>query len=121
MSAMLRQISCPNCGGPLQVESAFTTLLVSVIPASRSTSMTPALTWPAKRPGLPSILRGCRWALRAKSKGRAFACWGECAISTRMALGTRGGLQFDNQRIGVARDKAGILLRRTITKKAKTY
>ena len=25
---MPKQISCPNCGGPLQIESAFTTLLV---------------------------------------------------------------------------------------------
>jgi len=25
---MPKQIACPNCGGPLQVESAFTTLLV---------------------------------------------------------------------------------------------
>jgi hypothetical protein len=25
---MLKQLSCPNCGGLLQIESAFTTLLV---------------------------------------------------------------------------------------------
>jgi hypothetical protein len=106
---MARQFSCPSCGGPLQIESAYTTLLVcnycgaSLYVRDTGVDITGKTAKLAEFPSRLSI------GATGKVKGRAFKVLGRVRYQNEDGFFDEWFLQLDNQQVGWMTEDEGDL------------
>ena len=106
---MARQIACPSCGAPLQIESAYTTLLVcnfcgaSLYVRDTGVDITGQT---AKLADFPSRLSV---GASGKVKGRAFKVLGRVRYQNDDGFFDEWFLQLDNQQVGWMTEDEGDL------------
>jgi hypothetical protein len=106
---MPRQFSCPSCGGPLQIESAFTTILVCIYCGASlyiRDSGIDVTGQTAKLAEYPS-----RFAIGANGqvKGRGFRVLGRVRYKNMDGFWDEWFLQFDDQQVGWLTEDEGDL------------
>jgi len=106
---MARQVSCPSCGGPLQIESAFTTFLVcnycgaSLYVRDSGIDVTGKTAKLAEYPSRFSI------GGSGKVKGRGFRVLGRVRYKNYDGFWDEWFLQFDDQQVGWVTEDEGDL------------
>jgi hypothetical protein len=106
---MARQLSCPSCGGPLQIESAFTTFLVcnycgaSLFVRDSGIDVTGKTAKLAEYPSRFSI------GGNGKVKGRGFRVLGRVRYKNYDGFWDEWFLQFDDQQVGWVTEDEGDL------------
>jgi hypothetical protein len=113
---MPRQISCPNCGGPLQVESAFTTLLVCNYCGQSLYIHDTGVDLAGKTAKLAEYPSRLSVGAQGKIKGQGFRVLGRVRYQYDEGFWDEWFLQFDNQRIGWVEEDEGEF---TLTFKSK--
>jgi uncharacterized protein DUF4178 len=108
---MARQISCPSCGAPLQIESAYTTLLTCRFCGQslyvRDSGVDPTGKT-AKLADFPSRLSV---GAQGKLKGRGFKTLGRVRYQYEQGFWDEWFLQFDNQQVGwIVEDEGDLTL-----------
>ena len=104
---MPKQIACPNCGGPLQVESAFTTFLVcgycnqTLYIHDTGVDLAGKVAKLAEYPSRLSI------GAQGKVKGQGFRVLGRVRYQYEDGFWDEWFVQFDNQRIGWMEEDEG--------------
>lgn len=106
---MPRQISCPSCGAPLQIESAFTTLLIchycgaSLYVRDAGVDLTGKTAKLAEYPSRLSV------GAQGKLKNRMFHVLGRVRYQYTDGFWDEWFLQFDNQQVGWIEEDEGDL------------
>ncbi len=106
---MPRQISCPSCGAPLQIESAFTTLLIcnycgaSLYVRDSGVDLTGKTAKLAEYPSRLSV------GAQGKIKNRTFKVLGRVRYQYADGFWDEWFLQFDNQQVGWIEEDEGDL------------
>jgi len=113
---MPRQISCPNCGGPLQVESAFTTLLVCSYCHQTLYIHDTGVDLAGKTAKLAEYPSRLSVGAQGKIKGQGFCVLGRVRYQYDEGFWDEWFLQFDSQRIGWVEEDEGEF---TLTFKSK--
>lgn len=108
---MPRQISCPSCGAPLQIESAFTTLVVcnycgaSLYIRDTGVDLTGKTAKLADYPSRFSV------GAHGRLKGRSFKVLGRVRYQYSSGFWDEWFLQFDNQQVGwIEEDESDLTL-----------
>lgn len=113
---MPRQISCPNCGGPLQIESAFTTLLVCSYCQQTLYIHDTGVDLAGKTAKLAEYPSRLSVGAQGKIKGQGFRVLGRVRYQYDEGFWDEWFLQFDSQRIGWVEEDEGEF---TLTFKSK--
>jgi hypothetical protein len=113
---MPKQISCPGCGGPLQIESAFTTFLVCSYCGQTLYLHDTGVDLAGKMAKLAEYPSRLSVGARGKIKGQGFRVLGRVRYQYEDGFWDEWFLQLDNQRIGWAEEDEGEF---TLTFKSK--
>jgi hypothetical protein len=113
---MTRQISCPSCGGPLQIESAFTTFVVCNYCGQSLYVHDTGVDLAGKTAKLAEYPSRLSVGARGQIKGRGFQVLGRIRYQNDDGFWDDWFLKFDDQRIGWVDEDEGEF---TLTYKAK--
>lgn len=106
---MVRQITCPSCGAPLEITSAFTTLMVcnycgaSLYVGDSGVDLTGKVAKLAEYPSRLSV------GARGRVKGRGFQVLGRVRYQYADGFWDEWFLQFDDQQVGWIEEDEGDL------------
>jgi hypothetical protein len=108
---MVRQITCPSCGAPLQIASAFTTAMVcsycgaSLAIHDSGVDLTGKIAKLAEYPSRLSV------GVRGRVKGRAFRVLGRVRYQYADGFWDEWFVQFDDQQVGwIEEDESDLTL-----------
>jgi hypothetical protein len=106
---MARQISCPSCGGPLQIESAYTTLLVCNYCGASLYVRDTGVDVTGKTAKLADFASRFSIGKTGKVKGRAFRVLGRVRYQNEDGFFDEWFIQFDDQQVGWINEDEGDL------------
>jgi len=106
---MARQISCPSCGGPLQIESAYTTLLICTYCGASLYVRDTGVDVTGKTAKLADFASRFSIGATGKVKGRAFRVLGRVRYQNEDGFFDEWFLQMDDQKIGWITEDEGDL------------
>ncbi len=106
---MPRQIACPSCGAPLQIESAFTTLLVCNYCGASLTVLDTGVDLTGKTAKLAEYPSRLSVSAQGRIKGRAFRVLGRVRYQYADGFWDEWFLQLDNQQVGWVEEDEGDL------------
>jgi hypothetical protein len=113
---MPKQISCPSCGGPLQIESAFTTLVVCGYCGQSLYIHDTGVDLAGKTAKLAEYPSRLSVGAQGHVRGQGFRVLGRVRYQYEDGFWDEWFLQFDNQRIGWVEEDEGEF---TLTFKSK--
>jgi hypothetical protein len=107
---MTRTISCPSCGGPLQIDSAFTTFMVCTYCGQSLFVRDTGVDLAGKTAKLADFASRLSIGAHGKIKGQTFQVLGRVRFQNDYGYIDEWFLQFDNQRVGWVDEDEGDLM-----------
>lgn len=106
---MARQITCPSCGGPLQIESAYTTLMVCTYCGASLYVRDTGVDLTGKTAKLADFPSRFSTGATGKVKGKGFRVLGRVRYQNEDGFFDEWFLQMDDQKVGWINEDEGDL------------